>query len=58
MEQLLAAETSDRALKTRLSSAFNGGYHSGRAMYPKCSLGARAEGRRIATLGKWLSEKL
>ncbi len=58
MAQMLEREDADQALKARLSIAFNDGYHSGMALYPKCSPAARAEGRRIAASGQALSGKL
>ncbi len=58
MSQVLEQEAVDQRLKARLSIAFNDGYHSGQALYPKCSPAARAEARRIAASGQALSEKL
>lgn len=58
MRQLLDQEAADQGLKTRLSLAFNGGFHAGQALYPRCSDAARAEARKIAASGQTLSEKL
>ena len=58
MQQLLDVEDPDVALKARLSVAFNDAFNEGRALYPKCSALARAEGRRIARTGRTLSERL
>lgn len=58
MQGMLDQEAAEQGLKTRLSIAFNDGYHSGQALYPKCSDAARAEARKLATKGEQLSEKL
>lgn len=58
MQSLLDQEAADEALQSRLSVAFNDGYHAGQALYPKCSDAARAEARKIAASGEALSEKL
>jgi len=58
MQAVLDQEAAEQGLKTRLSIAFNDGYHSGRALYPRCTDAARAEARKIAANGELLSEKL
>jgi uncharacterized protein (TIGR02301 family) len=58
MQALLDREAADQDLATRLSVAFNDGYHTGQALYPRCSEAARAEARKIAAGGEALSEKL
>lgn len=58
MQGMLDQEAAEQALKTRLSIAFNEGYHSGQALYPKCSEAARAEARNAAANGERLSERL
>jgi uncharacterized protein (TIGR02301 family) len=58
MQGLLDQEAADQGLKTRLSLAFNDGFHAGQALYPKCTDAARAEARKIAASGQALAEKL
>ena len=58
MQGMLNQEAGEQGLTTRLSIAFNEGYHSGQALYPKCSEAARAEARKLAAKGEMLSEKL
>lgn len=58
MQQLLKAETADRALNQRISLAFNAGYGSAKALYLTCNEAARTEAQRIAKTGESLSEKL
>ena len=58
MQGMLNQEAGEQGLTTRLSIAFNEGYHSGQALYPKCSEAARAEARKLAAKGELLSEKL
>jgi len=58
MHDLLEQEAADQGLKTRLSLAFNDGFHAGQALFPKCSEAARAEARRIAASGRALALKL
>jgi uncharacterized protein (TIGR02301 family) len=58
MQALLQQEAAEQGLKTRLSVAFNDGYHSAQALYPRCSDAARAEARKIAGAGEVLSGKL
>jgi uncharacterized protein (TIGR02301 family) len=58
MQRLLDQEAADQGLKTRLSLAFNDGFHAGQALYPKCTDAARAEARKIAASGQALSERL
>ena len=58
MRELMDQEAADRRLETRLSIAFNDGYHSGQALFPKCTEAARTEARRIAGQGRALSLKL
>ena len=58
MRELLDQEATDQRLKTRLSIAFNDGYHAGQALYPKCTEAARAEARKVAGQGRALSLKL
>lgn len=58
MQRLLDQEAADQGLTTRLSLAFNEGFHAGQALYPRCSDAARAEARKIAGAGQTLSEKL
>ena len=58
MQTLLDQEAADQRLKTRLSVAFNDGYRSGQALYPKCTDAARAEARKVAVQGRALSLRL
>ncbi len=58
MQTLLEQEAAEQGLQTRLSIAFNDGYQSGKALYPRCSEAARAEARKIAAGGETLSGKL
>ena len=58
MRGLLEQEAAEQGLKTRLSVAFNEGYHSGQALYPRCSDAARAEARKVALTGEMLAKKL
>ena len=58
MRELMDQEAADRRLETRLSLAFNDGYHSGQALFPKCTEAARAEARKAAVQGRALSLKL
>ena len=58
MQGLLDQEAADQRLKARMSIAFNDGYHSGQALYPKCTEAARAEARKVAGQGRALSLRL
>ncbi len=58
MEKLMDVEAPEQALKIRLVHAFNTGFNTAQASFPKCGAGSRAEAGRVARRGRDLAARL
>ena len=58
MFRLIEVEAPDQAFQARLSQAFNAGFATGRASFPRCSKATRAEAAAAARRGRDLAARL
>ena len=58
MERLMDVEATEQAMRTRLVNAFNTGFNTAEAGFPKCGAASRVEAARVARRGRDLAAKL